>query len=499
MRIAAEPYRVPNASKPFEREVLAWAENLCAQPQKLPGSGASPVDSYVGTKTMVATEQDWIRNVVARHREWIESVQGAAIEKTVILDASNNFLSLASREMLRGVRLTRALPGPLVKLRKEVTSIEYPDGMPPLISARTFSKTSRSLGGRLSRWEAYWGDTPVALRFNQLKGAIIAFKVPCYERGTTCCNDDMIICRQDEVAVVVEMIRLSNVQEEGALYSTGRNFKSIQSLSWDNLVLDETVLRLVKSDYESFFAREDWLRNLKLPFRRGYLLHGPPGNGKTSVIRAMLSRRRMRGLTLNFFSEEVDDKHLEAMFDRAAECAPSMVVLEDIDRAFPKNQAAGSRSKISMQQLLNCLDGICTKDGVVVVATANEPTALDPAILRRPGRFDRVVLLPNPSAQLRLQYLRKLNCQFAESELMTAIDLADGFSFAQMREVYILAGQRAFDRQAEIEPYDILNAVRTLQRGFAEVKERQAAPGFGPARNVTAINSLPNEGHAPLI
>jgi hypothetical protein len=90
------------------------------------------------------------------------------------------------------------------------------------------------------------------------------------------------------------------------------------------------------------------------------------------------------------------------------------------------------------------------------------------------------VLFPNPTAALRLLYLRKLNCQFAESELKTAIDLADGFSFAQMREVYILAGQRAFDRRAEIESDDILSAVQTLRHGFSAVKERPGAAGFGP-------------------
>jgi hypothetical protein len=498
MTTASEHHQAQNETNDFEPGSLGLAGNLYAQSQKLSEHGGSPVDSYVGSKTMTATEPDWIRDVVARHRVWIESVQGVAIEKTVILDASNSFASFAAREILRGVRLLTAPRGPLAKLRREVKSIEYPSGMPPLMRARMFAKTSRSVGGRLARWEAHWGDSPVAIRFNRLKGAIIAIEVPYFDRDTTC-NNDVVICRQDEVAVVMEMIRLSNVREEGALYSTGKGFRSIQSSSWDDLVLDENVLRLVKNDYETFFAREGWFRSLKLPFRRGYLLHGPPGNGKTSVIRAMLSRRRMRGLTLNFFSQDVEDKDLEVMFDRAAECAPSMVVLEDIDRAFPKNQSASARSKVSMQQLLNCLDGIGTKDGVVVVATANEPTALDPAILRRPGRFDRVVLLSNPNAQLRLQYLRKLNCLFAESDLETAIDLADGFSFAQMREVYILAGQRAFDRQAEIEPDDILNAVRTLRRGSAEVKERQAAAGFAPARNVTSINSLPTEGHAPLI
>src|ERR1035437_2154678 len=55
--------------------------------------------------------------------------------------------------------------------------------------------------------------------------------------------------------------------------------------------------------------------------------------------------------------------------------APSMVVLEDIDRAFPRNQSSGARSQVSFQQLLNCLDGIGTQDRVVVVPTANEPTA----------------------------------------------------------------------------------------------------------------------------
>jgi cell division protease FtsH len=135
---------------------------------------------------------------------------------------------------------------------------------------------------------------------------------------------------------------------------------------------------------------------------------------------------------------------------------------------------------MSLQQLLNCLDGIGTQDGVVVVATANEPTALDPAILRRPGRFDRVVRFPNPSAELRLLYLRKLGCQFAESELKAAVDLAEGFPFAQMREVFILAGQRAFDRRGEIESDDILSAVQTLRHAFGSVKERQGAAGFTP-------------------
>ena len=220
-------------------------------------------------------------------------------------------------------------------------------------------------------------------------------------------------------------------------------------------------------------------------------MHGSPGNGKTSVIRAMLSRPGMTAHTLNFLASNVEDIDLQSLFERAAEKAPAMIVMEDIDRAFPRNQATGVRSNISLQQLLNCLDGIGTQDGIVVVATANEPTALDPAILRRPGRFDRVVLFSNPTAELRLQYLRLLNCTFDEAELQDTLDLSEGFSFAQMREVYILAGQRASDRKGELAPNNLLSAVQSLRYGAAEVKSRANAAGFTPEKTQVRIRGIP--------
>jgi hypothetical protein len=266
------------------------------------------------------------------------------MEKMTVLRAGNNFTSLAARQILREVRLTKLQRGPSCKLREDVTSIEYPRGMPPLMNAKLLFKSKVMSGDSQPEWEITWGDTPVAIRFRTLKGAVVSLDVPYSEYDTTAWAE-LVICRQDEVALVMEMIRESDSRPEGALYSTGKSFKTVKSSSWDDLVLDEPVLQLVKSDYESFFAREDWFRSLKLPFRRGYLFHGPPGNGKTSVVRAMLSRRGMRSLTLNFFAPNTDDDDLEKMFERAAECAPSMVVLEDIDRAFPRNQASETKRK----------------------------------------------------------------------------------------------------------------------------------------------------------
>lgn len=152
-----------------------------------------------------------------------------------------------------------------------------------------------------------------------------------------------------------------------------------------------------------------------------------------------------------------------------------MVLLEDIDRAFPKT--GETKSRISLQALLNCLDGVGTGEGIIVVATANEPAILDPAILKRPGRFDRVVCFPNPDVSLRSEYLRLLNPDISLDHLGEAIRSSDGFSFAQLREAYIIAGQRAFERQGTIEGQDLLVGIETLRQGISAVG-RKGGTGF---------------------
>jgi SpoVK/Ycf46/Vps4 family AAA+-type ATPase len=237
-------------------------------------------------------------------------------------------------------------------------------------------------------------------------------------------------------------------------------------------------VQLVRKDFESFLQREQWFRNNRLPFRRGYLLHGPPGNGKTSLIRAMLNTSGLTGHAIRLFQEQTDDVHLERMFRCAANTAPSLVVIEDIDRAFPRTPAAGVRCNVSLQQLLNCLDGIDSQDGVVVVATANDPTVLDAAILRRPGRFDRVVALPAPDRELRLRYFRKFNPHLNDEALFRAAEESDGFSFAQLKEAYILAGQRAFERNSPVNENDILEGIDVLRGGLALVSDHKRRVGF---------------------
>ena len=149
------------------------------------------------SKLMIATEPDWIRSAIEKHREWIESVLGVTIGKMVVIRVENNFTGFAARQIFRDVRLTK-LQGPPCNLREEVTSIEYPDGMPILMSARMLSKPNVTDGATQAEWEVNCQDTPVAIRFKTLRGAIVALELAHHEQDSTGWTE-VVICRQDKL------------------------------------------------------------------------------------------------------------------------------------------------------------------------------------------------------------------------------------------------------------------------------------------------------------
>jgi ATP-dependent 26S proteasome regulatory subunit len=161
--------------------------------------------------------------------------------------------------------------------------------------------------------------------------------------------------------------------------------------------------------------------------------------------------------------------------------------MEDLDRHFSHTSMPDRLHRITMAKLLNCLDGISTAEGVIVIATANDPSKLDPAILSRPGRFDRVMELKRPSADLRNTYIqRHLNGNCDARVLERMIQLSDGFSFAQLRETYILAGQLAYDRSGVVTETEMLESIEQLSSAGTRSKANgvyKKDVGFGSDRS----------------
>jgi len=121
------------------------------------------------------------------------------------------------------------------------------------------------------------------------------------------------------------------------------------------------------------------------------------------------------------------------------------------------------------------MDGVGEREGVIVVATANDVSALDPALSQRPGRFDRVVSVGPPDMAMRLDYLKRLKVapELSETELALLAEASDGFSFAHLAAMHFVAAQAAFVRPEgddRVQYVDLESATRQVRNDMEQVK-----------------------------
>ena len=422
------------------------------------------------------------------HRQWIECVLGCAASDSITFELELPFGHFAADETLKGVPLDRQCLFGADAVRPSLVRWELPPGVSPRIEMIHSREQSSLITTKTPAWDPHWKETPLALWLKGRDHAVVAASIPyvSFSEGMRQKWQDWLIVNRAELIPALNLLG-AMLKERPKMMTIigGKNIPLRQADSgWDLLVLDRTVRELAQRDFEFFLKREEWFRKVRLPFRRGYLFYGPPGNGKTSAIRAMVSHPSISAFSIDFANIELTNEALSALFEAAQHAVPSVVVFEDLDRVYNDRGETEFHTRITLQHLLNCLDGLGSSDGTIVVATANHPKRLDPAILRRPGRFDRVVPFHLPSLPLRAEYFRKLAVAISdETAFERAAAQSEGFSFAQLREAYILAGQIAFQRDdEEIRGEDLLKGVKGVRNSAngadGHLGEREA--GFAP-------------------
>ncbi|TFK77980.1 P-loop containing nucleoside triphosphate hydrolase protein [Polyporus arcularius HHB13444] len=177
-----------------------------------------------------------------------------------------------------------------------------------------------------------------------------------------------------------------------------------------SVVLDPGVLELVLDDAKDFLSSRKWYADRGIPFRRGYLLHGAPGAGKTSMIHTIAGELSLSVNILSLTVSGLDDNSLKSLISNLPKSC--IILMEDIDAAFTRSikrdiidpEAHATPSSVpgeekrdngqdmktggvTLSGLLNALDGIAAQEGRILFATTNSYGALDPALLR-PGRLD---------------------------------------------------------------------------------------------------------------
>ena len=167
----------------------------------------------------------------------------------------------------------------------------------------------------------------------------------------------------------------------------------IRPRSIESVILAKDEHLHVLEDIKEFLTSYEWYAGLGIPYRRGYLLHGDPGNGKTSLVAAVASALKMNIYVLSLQAPGMNDSMLVELLTSVSN--NSIILMEDVDCAFEKRTKKEETSdKLTFSGLLNALDGVGGKDGRIIFMTTNHKEKLDPALIR-PGRIDKQVEIRN--------------------------------------------------------------------------------------------------------
>jgi ATPase family associated with various cellular activities (AAA) len=234
--------------------------------------------------------------------------------------------------------------------------------------------------------------------------------------------------------------------------------------SWDDLFLPPEIKKELKSSVENFLSSKDFYLKNKLPWKRGIILFGKPGNGKTSIIRTIISEYDFKPVTI--VAGANDDAVREA-FSYAEEQSPSLLYFEDLDSLLEKS--------VDISTLLNLLDGVSAKNGLLVIATANEIKKLKANITQRPSRFDRKFEIPPPSLEMAYIYLKSWFSKvitLKKCRELAKFAVKHELSYAYLKELYISAMFEALSHNRKAPTaHDIDNAINRL------IKDKNAVGG----------------------
>ncbi|HPW72346.1 MAG: CDC48 family AAA ATPase [Methanothrix sp.] len=213
---------------------------------------------------------------------------------------------------------------------------------------------------------------------------------------------------------------------------------------------------------------------------RGVLLHGPPGTGKTLIARAVAGETEANFISISgpeivskFYGES--EQRLRQIFEEATKSAPSIIFIDEIDSIAPKREeVSGDLERRVVAQILSLMDGLSSREEVIVIAATNRPNALDPAI-RRGGRFDREIEIgiPNRNGRLEVLYVHTRGMPLDESlDLMEIADATHGFVGADLYALCKEAAMRTLERALpdldvkEDIPMDVLDNLRVTREDF---------------------------------
>lgn len=280
--------------------------------------------------------------------------------------------------------------------------------------------------------------------------------------------------------------RNGNVNEQFLIIEQGKIFRlrryaarlnRLQGTNCDKPILEPGVIDDVIKNSIGFLLKARQIKKYGVRIRRGIILDGPPGNGKTMLcryIQKMCSRHGIdwETITASDIEEAFSGKYLDELFTRS-----TVTFFDDVDISYMDRTKGNSKMACAM---LTAMDGISEKDNHVVrIFTTNEHVnALDPAFTR-PGRIDKCITLEKPSAELRKRLVLEVwpkDIQEVLGDIDEFVDRCEDYSFAELEAIRTILVTNKFSGDG---CWDIERAFDEFVGGKASNKNRKAKPKVG--------------------
>ncbi|MEM4703809.1 MAG: CDC48 family AAA ATPase [Candidatus Bathyarchaeia archaeon] len=248
----------------------------------------------------------------------------------------------------------------------------------------------------------------------------------------------------------------------------------VPTVHWEDIGGLEEVKQELKEAVEWPLKNPEMFKRFGIKPPKGILIYGPPGCGKTLLARAVATESEANFITIKgpeVFSKWVgeSEKAIREVFRKARMAAPAVIFFDEIDSLSPRRGAGFADSGVTervISQLLTEMDGLVTLEDIVVIAATNRPDIVDPAVLR-PGRFDRLIYVPEPDEKSRLQifsiYTKKMPLS-KDVDLQRLAAITKNYSGADIEALCREAAMHALRRD--------MNAKEVTMKDFEEALKK---------------------------
>ncbi len=241
-------------------------------------------------------------------------------------------------------------------------------------------------------------------------------------------------------------------------------FIEIPTVHWEDVGGLDEIKQSLKEAVEWPIKKPEEFTAMGIEPPKGILLYGPPGCGKTLLARAIATESEANFISIKgpeILSKWVgeSEKAIREIFRKARMASPAIIFLDEVDAIVPRRGVGYSNGGVTQRmvsQLLTEMDGLLALQTVVVIAATNRPDILDPALIR-PGRFDRLIYVPAPNKESRLEILKIYTKKMPldkEIDFVYIQKNTEGYSGADLKAVCREASMNAMRKKNKIVSMD---------------------------------------------